>query len=66
MAEPATEARISALADQLLLSLVRSHIQQLPTSALEAILNLTAQTSSIRVVELVVQEYSQRYPRLLR
>lgn len=66
MTRPATEARISALADQLLLSLVRSHIQQLPTSALEAILNLTVQTSSARVVELVVQEYSQRYPRLLR
>jgi hypothetical protein len=66
MAEPATEARISALADQLLLPIVRSHIQQLPTSALEAILNLTAQTSSTRLVELVVQEYSQRYPRLLR
>ena len=45
---------------------MRSHIQQLPTSALEAILNLTAQTGSTRVVELIVQEYSQRYPRLLR
>lgn len=66
MAEPATTARISALADQLLLSLVRSHIQQLPTSALEAILNLTTQTGPTRVVELVVQDYSQRYPRLLR
>lgn len=66
MTKPATEARISALVDQLLLSLVRSHIQQLPTSGLEAILNLTVQTSSARVVELVVQEYSQRYPRLLR
>lgn len=66
MAEPATEARISALTDQLLLSLVRSHIQQLPTSALEAILNLTTQTGPTRVVELVVQDYSQRYPRLLR
>jgi len=66
MADLATDARISVLADQLMQSLVRSHIQQLPTSALEAILNLTAQTSSTRVVELVVQEYSQRYPRLLR
>lgn len=66
MTKPATEARISTLVDQLLLSLVRSHIQQLPTSDLEAILNLTVQTSSARVVELVVQEYSQRYPRLLR
>ncbi|NQW40012.1 MAG: hypothetical protein HQ469_12675 [Cyanobacteria bacterium] len=66
MADLATEARISVLADQLMQALVRSHIQQLPTSALEAILKLTAQTGSTRVVELIVQEYSQRYPRLLR
>ena len=66
MADPATEAHISALADQLLLSLVRSHIQQLPTSALESILKLTAQAGTTRLVELVVQEHRQRHPRLPR
>jgi len=66
MADPATEARISLLADQLMQSLVRSHIQQLPTSALEAILKLTAQAGTTRLVELVVQEHRQRHPRLPR
>lgn len=66
MADPATEARIRALADQLIQTLVVSHIQQLPTSALEAILDLTAQAGASRLVELVVQEYSQRHSPLLR
>lgn len=66
MAEPATEVTSSIPADPLIQSLVRSHIQQLPTSALEAILNLAAQSGTTRLVELVVQEHRQRHPRLLR
>lgn len=66
MADPATEERIGVLTDQLIQSLVRSHIQQLPTTALEAILDLTARSGAPRLVELVIQEYNQRPPRLLR
>lgn len=66
MVEPPIEKASSALTDQLIQSLVRTHIQQLPTSALEAILNLTAQCGALQLVELVVQEHRQRHLPLLR
>lgn len=66
MSDPATEEHIGVLTALLIQTLVRSHIQQLPTNALEAAMDLLTIGGPDALARVIADELISRQPRPFR